>query len=238
MKRAKAACLLFTAANAFAPLSTQQIARVLEKRADAVVAEVEASGLCVVDGLLGAETCAAMRAEALALYDGGALAASTSKSFDVAFEKKGVVATGLAVGDGDEPSAARPAAPPLLSAYLAALGEVFGARAGLAAHARNNKLAATTVGGGYPLHLDNDGGDARDRRRLTCIYYLQDSWTPDEGGEFFAVGAGWDFERRKVEPVGDRLVAFDARSFFHSVDPVVGDGTRLALTLWLEDDDG
>ena len=200
MKRAKAACLLFTAANAFAP---QQIARVLEKRADAVVAEVEASGLCVVDGLLGAETCAAMRAEALALYDGGALAASTSKSFDVAFEKKGVVATGLAVGDGDEPSAARPAAPPLLSAYLAALGEVFGARAAADLHL-------------LPAGVLDAGRGRRVLRR----------------------GRRLDFERRKVEPVGDRLVAFDATSFFHSVDPVVGDGTRLALTLWLEDDDG
>ena len=78
---------------------------------------------------------------------------------------------------------------------------------------------------------------ASDARALTLIYYLNPTWAPDHAGEFFAVGAGWDFERRKVEPRGDRLVAFDSRTFFHSVDPAVVKTpaeTRFALTLWLE----
>ena len=176
-------------------------------RAEGVAKEVAASGLCVVDGLLGDEACAAMRAEAVDLLEGGALGASRSIVSGEEMDKKGVYATGLSLDADDH----RPEAPPLMRAYLLALAGAFGGLGGLRPHARNNKLAATLDGGAYPLHLDNDGADASDARALTLIYYLNPTWAPDHAGEFFAVGAGWDFERRKVEPRGDRLVAFDSR---------------------------
>jgi SM-20-related protein len=87
--------------------------------------------------------------------------------------------------------------------------------------------AAYPPGAGYRRHLDRFQDD--DRRTLTVIIYLNESWTPADGGrlQFWPDANATALE---IEPTGGTLVTFLSDHFWHEVQPARK--TRLSLTGW------
>jgi SM-20-related protein len=81
----------------------------------------------------------------------------------------------------------------------------------------------------YRKHLDQFRGD--DRRRLSCVLYMNENWARQDGGELRlhldAAGAG-KFE--DVLPVAGALVLFLSERFTHEVLPAKRE--RLSLAGW------
>ena len=98
----------------------------------------------------------------------------------------------------------------------------------------SNKLAVCTGdGSSYDKHFDNSGVD--DTRKVTIIYYLNENWRPECGGQFRIYNDGKEIV--DINPVYDRLLVFWSDKLVHSVLPSftpkgVADH-RYALTIWL-----
>ncbi|XP_029688879.1 prolyl hydroxylase EGLN3 [Takifugu rubripes] len=85
-------------------------------------------------------------------------------------------------------------------------------------------------GAGYIKHVDNPN---RDGRCVTCIYYLNKSWTEEHGGvlRIFPEGKSYVAD---VSPLFDRLLFFwSDRRNPHEVQPSYA--TRYAITVWYFD---
>mmetsp|Transcript_13321 Transcript_13321/g.31248 ORF Transcript_13321/g.31248 Transcript_13321/m.31248 type:complete len:204 (+) Transcript_13321:328-939(+) len=158
----------------------------------------------------------------------------------VAYEKHAVAATEILGGADYELS-------PALTEYeVAVTGELARAvnarnpAARLSLAEQTNKLAVCLGDGAhYEKHIDNLGGD--DRRKVTCLLYLNPTRTPTQphaalGGQFRAFDQPGDAELL-VEPCGGRLVCFWSDALVHDVLPSAapaGDADfRWALTVWL-----
>jgi len=82
-------------------------------------------------------------------------------------------------------------------------------------------------GAGYRRHLDRFQDD--DRRTLPVILYLNENWTPADGGLL----RFWPDEHEaaiEIEPAGGTLVTFLSDRFWHEVAPA--QHQRLSLTGW------
>ena len=76
-------------------------------------------------------------------------------------------------------------------------------------------------------HIDNPDGNGR---VLTMLYYLNQDWTPEHGGQLRVFGA----EARDIEPLFDRAVIFHSDGRVpHAVLPAHAD--RYAVSLWFSD---
>jgi hypothetical protein len=78
----------------------------------------------------------------------------------------------------------------------------------------------------FPLHYDTNGADGR---FLTAILYLNEKWTPEDGGMLQL----YPFPYKPVEiaPIAGRLVLFSSRDLLHRVLP--SRQSRECLTIWL-----
>ena len=88
-------------------------------------------------------------------------------------------------------------------------------------------FAVYPPGGGYQRHLDRFRDD--DRRTLTAILYLNEDWTPGNGGLL----RFWPEENATpldILPAGGTLVTFLSDRFWHEVLPARRE--RLSLTGW------
>lgn len=81
-------------------------------------------------------------------------------------------------------------------------------------------------GAGYDRHVDAFPGSVN--RRVTAILYLNEGWTPEQGGVLRAWLPGE--ELREVEPVAGRLVCFMSDQIPHQVLPTYS--SRCAITAW------
>jgi len=84
-------------------------------------------------------------------------------------------------------------------------------------------------GGCFPWHYDNPGPP--NRRQMTCVIYLNPSWTLGDGGEicllpFLAK------EKISVEPIFNRAVLFRSDFILHRVERNFKD--RYCLTIWVD----
>ncbi len=80
----------------------------------------------------------------------------------------------------------------------------------------------------YRRHRDRFRDD--DARVLSCVLYLNEDWSPQDGG---ALRIHFDDgERRDVWPIGGTLVCFLSERFEHEVLPAQRE--RLALTGWFQ----
>jgi SM-20-related protein len=82
----------------------------------------------------------------------------------------------------------------------------------------------------YLRHLDRFRDD--DRRDLSAIFYLNENWGDDAGGELrlFLDGQTVDSRFLDVQPLAGRLVLFRSAQLFHEVLPAQRE--RLSLTGW------
>ncbi|OQR82869.1 hypothetical protein ACHHYP_15381 [Achlya hypogyna] len=85
------------------------------------------------------------------------------------------------------------------------------------------------AGGCFPCHYDNPGRP--NKRKLTCLLYLNPTWAPGDGGEiqFYPFLAA---EPVTLAPLMDRLVIFSSDSLLHRVLPA--QKARHCLTIWLD----
>lgn len=83
-------------------------------------------------------------------------------------------------------------------------------------------------GGCFPCHYDNPG--MPNKRKLTCLLYLNDQWTPGDGGEVQLL----PFLQPPVTvaPRMDRMVIFQSDWMLHRVLP--SNAERYCLTVWLD----
>ena len=71
------------------------------------------------------------------------------------------------------------------------------------------------AGGAFPAHYDNPGHP--NKRKVTCIFYLNEGWVAGDGGEIeFIPFLG---EQVDVPPLFDRIVVFRSDLLLHSVAP-------------------
>lgn len=84
-------------------------------------------------------------------------------------------------------------------------------------------------GGCFPWHYDNPGTD---KRRLSCLLYLNPEWDSQCGGEIQL--ASFLQEPKSISPIMDRLVIFYSENVLHRVLPAHGE--RFCLTIWLDAD--
>ena len=84
-------------------------------------------------------------------------------------------------------------------------------------------------GAGYQKHLDQFIG--RNERKVSCILYLNEDWTKDDGG---ALRMYLDQKDEKnyidITPQGGTLVVFLSEEFLHEVQPAKRE--RISLTGW------
>ena len=91
-------------------------------------------------------------------------------------------------------------------------------------------FARYPAGAFYARHIDQLRGD--NRRKLSCVLYLNENWKPEDGGElrFYLDGDSAHFE--DVLPLGGRLVAFLSRRFAHEVLPAKRE--RISIAGWFK----
>lgn len=83
-------------------------------------------------------------------------------------------------------------------------------------------------GGCFPCHYDNPG--TPNKRKLTCLLYLNDSWQPGDGGEVQLLP--FLEQPVTVAPKMDRVVIFQSDWMLHRVLP--SNAERYCLTIWLD----
>jgi SM-20-related protein len=86
-------------------------------------------------------------------------------------------------------------------------------------------------GAGYARHVDQPVG--RDQRRVSLVLYLNEDWTPGDGGALRLFAEGERF--RDIEPLCGRLVLFLTDQRAHAVMPTSRD--RLSLAGWFRSRD-
>ena len=84
-------------------------------------------------------------------------------------------------------------------------------------------------GAGYQKHLDQFIG--RNERKISCILYLNEDWTKDDGGALRMYLDQKDENNYiDITPQGGTLVVFLSEEFLHEVQPAKRE--RISLTGW------
>jgi len=199
----------------------------------------------VLDGFLGLGAARAAAAGAAALYARGGLSAARVGATDARADP-GRADESAFFDDGaagaDPGLVAACEALRRLRSSLAGGGawDAAAARLGLDPRRTSNQIARYAPGGRYARHRDAPprgpaGGGAA--RKITCVYYLNEGWTPGDGGALRLhrpgpAGGAWTPDGAgffDVAPRLDRLVLF-ASDLEHEVLPA--NAARFALTQW------
>ncbi|WP_438012875.1 2OG-Fe(II) oxygenase [Psychrobacter raelei] len=85
-------------------------------------------------------------------------------------------------------------------------------------------------GFGYKWHSDNPVG--RDERVISAVFYLNDDWTLDDGGELSIIDS--EGQTHQLMPKANRLVIFDS-NLLHQVE--LAHRQRYSIATWLRCDD-
>ena len=216
---------------------------------DAVGAELDEKGFCVVNGFLGDSAAAALRDEVAGVRAAGRLERSKlaggRSGGMLTYSHSAVRGDDVGWFDGDE---AELWPRRTLSSYLQKVDTFvaeLGSRVALlrSIGSRSKAMCTCYPGGGarYVRHCDNScdagRGDRCNGRRLSAILYLNEGWAPLDGGELRV----WPPYAPKgapplcdVRPLFDRLILFYADYRVpHEVLPAHAE--RFAITTWYFD---
>eukprot|EP00041_Stephanoeca_diplocostata_P009465 m.145920 g.145920 ORF g.145920 m.145920 type:complete len:360 (-) comp17749_c0_seq2:71-1150(-) len=83
-------------------------------------------------------------------------------------------------------------------------------------------------GGCFPLHYDNPGRP--NKRKITCLVYLNEHWKEGDGGEIELIPFGE--KPITISPKLDRLVMFFSDRILHRVLPAIQ--ARYCFTIWID----
>ena len=88
------------------------------------------------------------------------------------------------------------------------------------------KVQMNTGGGSFPWHYDNPGPP--NKRIITCVIYLNPTWTDGDGGEIVL----WPFLSKSITipPLHRRAVFFYSDRILHRVLP--SNARRVCFTMW------
>lgn len=98
----------------------------------------------------------------------------------------------------------------------------------LGLHQFEAHIALYSPGQYYKKHIDQFVGNQD--RRISCVYYLNDHWSPEHGGELSI----YNQEEQRIAhilPEGNRLVCFNS-TLLHEVHPT--HQSRYSITGWLK----
>lgn len=190
--------------------------------ASARIAEALASGgIGVCDDFVSSDDVRALRTRAVAAHDAGALRAAavgSSRAVDGAVRGDRTMWLDLST------------AAPAEVAYLAAMEDLRRAvneTLQLGAFDLEAHYAVYAPGAAYARHIDQPRGSGA--RVVSTVLYLNDGWTPDDGG---ALRIYLDScKTRDVPPRAGVLVAFLSERFEHEVLPATRQ--RWSITAWL-----
>lgn len=90
--------------------------------------------------------------------------------------------------------------------------------------------ACYPVGFGYQWHKDNPVG--RNERVISAVFYLNDEWTTDDGGELSIIDNHG--KQHQILPKANRLIVFDS-NLCHQVE--IAHRQRYSIATWLRRDD-
>jgi SM-20-related protein len=195
-----------------------------DARIEALVAALRDRGWCCQPQLLAAETVAGLRADLLAQRAGFADAAVGRAQFRQ--RQAAVRSDATRWLDG-----ATPAQRAFLDA-MEALRLALNARLYLGLFDFEAHYAHYPPGAFYEKHLDVFRGaatDPRPRRVLSSVFYLNDAWRDDDGGELLL----WDAdggELARIAPQGGSAVFFLSDELPHEVLPARAD--RYSIAGW------
>jgi SM-20-related protein len=114
------------------------------------------------------------------------------------------------------------------STAVRALRQSLNASLFLGAHSHELHFAHYAAGASYKTHRDRFADD--DARLISLVFYLNDVWPRDAGGELAIYGDAMQPIAR-VLPRAGTMVAFRSERFPHEVLPATQD--RFSLTGWL-----
>lgn len=123
---------------------------------------------------------------------------------------------------------------PVGSAYLGAineLGRYFNTTLYTGIRSSEAHYAHYPTGFGYQWHSDNPAG--RDERVISAVYYLNDDWGVNDGGQISVYDKQDNLHQ--LLPQLNRLVIFDS-NLRHQVE--ITHRTRYSIATWLRKDDG
>ena len=187
-----------------------------------VALDIESSGYAVLQRFLPAPTVAALRARARSLEAAGELRAAAMG--------RGVRSTVDDATRGDRirwlDAAGDDGAEDALRAALEALRLELNRALALGLFEVELHYALYPPGARYAPHVDRFRDD--DARVLSCVLYLNEGWTSDDGG---ALRLYVDDHAIDVMPQAGTFVAFLAADFDHEVLPARRE--RASLTGWL-----
>lgn len=189
---------------------------------DEIVAALAEPGWCVVPDFLDAAETAALRSECLNMHSQGAFhrAGVGRGTSEIRSEIRGDQVFWI-----DEVLAG-PALQFVLT-KLEALRQVVNQHLFLGLFDVELHYAVYPPGAGYRRHLDRFQDD--DRRTLTVILYLNDNWSPADGG-LLRFWPSQGEAALEIEPAGGTLVTFLSDRFWHEVLPA--QRQRMSLTGW------
>jgi len=217
----------------------------LTEKGPGMIAGLRKDGYAVIDDCLSLATMRTLRAEAVGLYKSGKFSVSQSTRWcpkqktQIYYDKHNVFSFQLNGGSDYYSS-------PRLHEYVvscvstvSSLLQTAFPQAQLSNKLASNKLAVCIgEGSGYDKHFDNAG--ALDTRKVTVLYYMNEYWRPENGGEFRIYKTDASSGEQVVvdiEPRGDRLFVFWSDILVHSVQPSFAQNGeadhRYALTVWL-----
>lgn len=184
-----------------------------------------AHGYHIVPSFLAPAAVAALREAAAARHAAGEFRAARVGRLGQATRIPALRGDAILWLEPDDPASVVRAALAALEVLRAALNqELFLGLEALEAH-----LAVYPPGTRYGVHLDRFRDD--DARVVSVVLYLNDAWTPEDGGalRLYLERAG-EPPYREVVPEGGTLAVFLADRFAHEVLPARR--TRYSLTGW------
>ena len=217
----------------------------LTEKGSEMIAGLRKDGYAVVDDCLSLATMRSLRQEAEGLYRLGKFSVSQSTRWcpkqmkQIYYDKHNVFSFQLNGGQDYFSS------PRLHEYVVSCVSSVSSLLQTAFPHAQlSNKLASNKLavcigeGSGYDKHFDNAG--ALDTRKVTVLYYMNEYWRPENGGEFRIYktdASSGEQVTVDIEPRGDRLLVFWSDVLVHSVQPSFAQNGevdhRYALTVWL-----
>ncbi|KAJ3062026.1 hypothetical protein HDU99_005358 [Rhizoclosmatium hyalinum] len=187
-------------------------------------------GFAVVDAALSHSKAADLRNELVAAAMATpALLSSNSTVSHVAGARRLVAKHNIAEFDLEKVEVARSL--PALNAFASdpQLARSLNSLSSIPHLSDQSVKAQINFGGGacFPCHADTD--PSLDKRRVTAIMYLNEEYTPKDGGALRLYP--FPASTVDVEPTFNRLVLFSSAYCVHRVLPSITD--RLCFTIWL-----
>lgn len=192
-----------------------------------LVSRIAEDGWAVVDHFLPADSVKTLRKECMAAHrEGGFHVAGIGRGGDFTVQE-GIRSDEVMWLEPETASASQKAYFTQLDQIKQQMNEQFF----MGLNEFEGHFAIYNEGALYKKHLDAFRGQRS--RVLTVVFYLNDDWASDDGGELrLYLDPNGESEIRDIMPIAGRAVIFMAERFWHEVLPACRD--RMSITGWFK----